>query len=79
MYNENVETTGGYISGEVKLAASLRLLADGDSYNIAIIFDINSNYVNKILHYVMKNWAIQTGIGDFNIIKYLGIKNIWQE
>ena len=71
MYIANVETTGGYISGKVKLAASLRLLACGDSYDFAVIFNINSNYVNEILHYVMKYWVIQTGIVDRNIIKYL--------
>ena len=43
MYIANIETTGDYIAGEVKLAASFRLLASDDLYNLAVIFDINSN------------------------------------
>ena len=74
MYIANIETTGGYLSGEVKLAASLRLLAGGDSYDIAVIFDINSNYFNELLHYDMKHLVIQTGIDNLNIINYLGDK-----
>ena len=34
-------TTGGYISGEVKLAITLRLLAGGDALDLAVIFDVS--------------------------------------
>ena len=37
MYDANVKATGGYISGEVKLAIALRMLAGGDSYDLAVI------------------------------------------
>ena len=51
MCNANSETIGGYIDGEVKIAISLRLLEGVDAYDIAVIFDINSDYCNKILYY----------------------------
>ena len=44
MYDANCKTTGGYISGEVKLAVTLRLLAGGDALDLGLIFDIGSNH-----------------------------------
>ena len=41
MYDANEKTSGGYISGEVKLGITLRLLAGGDAFDLGIIFDIH--------------------------------------
>ena len=72
MYDAHVKTTGGYISGEVKLAIELRMLADGDSYDLAVIFDVHFDHCNRILREVLLNWIIHTDIGDLNMVKYLG-------
>ena len=74
MYDANVKATGGYISGEVKLAIALRMLAGGDSYDLAVIFDVHYDHCNRILQEVLVNWVIKTGIGDLNMVKYLGDK-----
>ena len=74
MYDAHVETTGGYISGEVKLAIAIRLLAGGDAYDLAVIFDVHFDHCKRILHEVLVHWVIATGIGDLNMVKYLGDK-----
>ena len=74
MYDANVKATGGYISGEVKLAIALRMLAGGDSYDLAVIFDVHFDHCSRILQEVLLNWVIKTGIGDLNMVKYLGDK-----
>ena len=51
MYIANVETTGGYISGEVKLAASLRLLAGGYSFDLAVF--LTSILIMSMRYYIM--------------------------
>ena len=75
MFNENVKTTGGFISGKVKLAIAIRLLAGGDALDLAVIFDIHSDHCTRILYDVLLNWVIVTGIGDLNMTKYLGDKD----
>ena len=41
MYAAQAATSGGYISGEIKLAITLRLLAGGDALDLADLFDIS--------------------------------------
>ena len=55
MFMANQLTSGGYISGEIKLAITLRLLAGGSCYDLAVIFDITYDYCNKIMLYVLRN------------------------
>ena len=71
MYDAHVKTTGGYISGKVKLAITLRMLAGGDSYDLAVIFYVHFDHCTRILHEVLLNWIIKNGIGDLNMMKYL--------
>ena len=74
MYEANTKTTGGYISGEVKLAITLRLLAGGDALDLGVMFDVQSDHCNKIMYDVLMLWIIKPDIGDLNMIKYLGDK-----
>ena len=71
IYNAHVLTTGGYISGEVKLAITIRLLAGGDALDLAIIFDIYPSYLQIIMKDVLANWIIQPNIGKIDMLKYL--------
>ena len=70
MYNKNVETTGGYIAGEVNIAIILRLLAGGDAFDLAVLFDIPPCYCGVIVYDILQ-WIINTNIGDINMISYL--------
>ena len=72
MYDANVSTSGGYISGEVKVAVTLRLLAGGDALDLGVIFDISSGTITSLLTDVLMDWIIKTGIGDINMTKFLG-------
>ena len=55
MYCAQVETSGGYISEEVKLVITLRLLAGGDALDLGVLFDVSSNYCRDIFNYVLKH------------------------
>ena len=40
---DNMSTSGGFISDEVKLVITIHLLAGGDALNLAVIFDVFSS------------------------------------
>ena len=71
IYQANCETTGGFISGEVKLAITIRLLAGGDCLDLGVMFDISSAHCNTIMYEVLNNWINKTKIGDIDIYAYL--------
>ena len=58
-----------FISGEVKLAIVIRLLAGGDYLDLAVIFDAHSDHFTRVLYDVLLNWVILTGIGDLHMKK----------
>ena len=55
IYNANCETTGGFISGEVKMGITIRLLAGGDPLDIAVIFDVSPSHTKTIIYDVITN------------------------
>ena len=71
MFMANGKTTSRYISGEVKLAITLRLLAGGSCYDLGVIFDISCDYCNAIMFHVLQKWIMDTDIGEINMEKYL--------
>ena len=71
MFNAHECTSGGYISGETKVAVTLRILAGGDSYDLGVIFDISYKHCEKIMYDVLLNWIIATGIGKIDMENYL--------
>ena len=71
MFKAHEFTSGGYISGETKVAITLRLLAGGDSYDIGVIFDISYKHCEKIFYHVLLSWIINTGIGKIDMENYL--------
>ena len=64
-------TTGGYISGEVKLGISLRLLAGGDALDLAVMFDVGHRWCKQILYDVLNNWIVEINLGNIDIEAYL--------
>lgn len=71
IYNANCETTGGFISGEVKMGITIRLLAGGDPLDIAVIFDVSPSHTKTIMYDVITNWIIPSKVGDIDIKSYL--------
>ena len=71
MFDAHECTSGGYISGETKVAVTLRILAGGDSYDLGVIFDITSKHCEKILYEVLEHWIIATVIGKIDMEDYL--------
>ena len=70
IYEAHKLTSGGFISGEVKVAVMLRVLSGGDVLDISLIFDIESSKCTKIFQDVLKSWIIDTGIGGFDLNSY---------
>jgi len=52
------ETTGGFISGEIKLALILRLLAGGCYLDLALLFEMGFTYSYVVFHNVIGNWIL---------------------
>ena len=71
MFDTHEHTSGGYISGETKLAVTLRLLAGGDSYDLGVIFDISFKHCEQIMYSVLEHWIIDTNISKIDMEDYL--------
>ena len=64
------QTTGGFISGEVKLALTLRLLAGGSYMDLALLFETGFTYSYTIFHFVIENWILDDKLVKLNGIDY---------
>ena len=54
----HAKSTGGFISGEVKLAMTLRILGGGSFMDIAMLFGNSFNHAHKIVGSVVENWLL---------------------
>jgi len=63
-------STGGFITGEVKLAITLRVLGGGSYMDIALLFGISFNHAHKIMGYVIQNWLTHPFFYPIDGIKY---------
>ena len=50
------KSTGGFISGEAKLALTLRLLSGGSYMDLALLYKTGFTYSYEIFHHVIVNW-----------------------
>ena len=64
------ESTGGFISGEVKLALTLRLLGGGSYMDLAILFDTGFTYAYQIFHEVIRKWILDDRLVKINGTEY---------
>ena len=71
MHKAHMNTSGGYISGEVKLAVAVRMLAGGSPLDLAVIFDISDSHCKTIFIDVLVNWIINANIGKMDIVAYM--------
>ena len=68
----HMEASGGYISGEVKVALTLRLLAGASYLDISYIFDIFYTSTFRLFHHVCQEWLCQDWVSEYVLEKYLG-------
>ena len=52
------ESTGGFISGKIKIALTLRLLAGGFYLDIALLFEMGFTYSYVVFHDVIGDWIL---------------------
>jgi len=64
------QSTGGYVSGEAKLAITLRVLGGGSYMDMALIFGISFNHAHKIVNYTVDNWLMHPRFYPIDGIKY---------
>jgi len=67
MDNAHMKSTGGFISGEVKLALTLHLLAGGSYIDLSLLYETGFTYSYEIFHDVITNW-----INDDRLVKVSG-------
>ncbi len=63
-------STGGFVSGEVKLALTLRLMAGGSYLDLALLFDVGFSTAYEIFHKVIKDWILDDRLVKINGIDY---------
>jgi hypothetical protein len=69
IYFAHAKSTGGVISGEVKLASALRILG-GTYMDMGMIFNISFNHMHKIFKHVIMKWLSHPSFYNINGIKY---------
>ena len=56
MYNNSATHTGAYISGEIKVAITLRMLAGASYLDMYLWMNINVDYIHILVQKVMREW-----------------------
>ena len=69
--NAHESTTSGFISGEVKLAVTLRMLAGGSYLDLFLIYELFHTYPYKILHETIEHWICNDEVICINGERYL--------
>lgn len=65
------DSTGGFVSGEIKLAVTLRLLAGGSYLDLSLLYDIGPSYAYQIFHEVIKDWILNDELVKINGVDYI--------
>jgi len=71
IYNAHSKSTGGFISGEIKLLLTLRLLAGGSYLDLSLLLEVGFHYSFDIFHDVVENWINDDNIVNINGEEYL--------
>ena len=66
----HMATTGGIISGEVKLVITLRMLEGGSYLDLGIIFGTGSTHPYTIFHQVVVNWICDDRLVNTSGVEY---------
>ena len=70
IWHAHNHSTGGFVSGEVKLALTLRLLAGGSYMDLALLFEVGFSTSYEILHKVVKEWILDDSLVKINGIDF---------
>ena len=70
MHQAHVDTCGGYVSGEVKVAITLQMLAGGDSLDLGALFDIAVSHIRAIFNDVIEHWIVDINIENIDMAAY---------
>ena len=60
-----------FISGEAKLAITLRLLAGGSYLDLSLLYETGPSYAYDIFHDVVENWILDDRLIKINGIEYV--------
>ena len=63
-------STGGFVSGEIKLTITMRILGGGSYLDCALYFEVSFNHAHKIFHEVINNWIRHPSFYPINGIEY---------
>ena len=63
---DHEESTGGFISGEIKLALTLLLLAGGSYLDLALLFEILFTYSYVLFNDVIGDWVLDNRFVKIN-------------
>ena len=61
---------GGFVSGEIKLAITMRILGGGSYLDCALFFEVSFNHAHKIFNEVVTEWLCHPSFNAINGIKY---------
>lgn len=64
------DSTGGFVSGEIKLAITLRVLGGASYLDCSLFFEVSFNHAHKIFKEVIVNWIRHPSFGPINGIEY---------
>ena len=71
MEKAHTDSTGGFISGEIKLALTLRLLAGGSYLDLSLLLEVGFTYSYGIFHHVVSQWISNNNLVNISGEDYL--------
>ena len=71
MYQAHIQTSGGYIPGEFKVAMSLRLMAGASYLDMFLWTNVSTDYVRTIFRMVVKHWFCNDDVIRINFFDVL--------
>ena len=71
MNKAHTKSTGGFISGEVKLALTLHLLASGSYLDLSLLLEVGFSYLYEVFHNVISCWINNDQLVKINGEDYL--------
>ncbi len=63
-------TTGSFVSGEIKIAVTLWLLAGGSYLDLSLLFGISIGHIYKIFHMVIDKWFLDDQLVTIDGVGY---------
>ena len=66
LQHANIKRCGGYISGEIKLAITLRLLAGASYLDLELVYKLKHQVIYNIFHQVLRDWICNDKVIQIN-------------